>query len=325
MSYLVVRNTLGLRVSEIPDFTTEPQVEATPVFRDDNITVFSIPIVPTPHIGDRSSPELEALSNASVSENVLKRKRESSPESPSKRPSLDSTMPTTDGLSTSTTTPALLDRFLGDPKFDPATLEGNEADTWRRLIIDHMFTWVETPPKPRLLPKPTPKKGKRGQNASDRETPETQSSQVESSGPASLPHVPHWIEDAASSQGKSPGRSPKGVNPAATLKPLPTFTPPLRLGSTAYIVVGPQVRGKFDVKRAEELGLYGPLRGRVARGECVTFTVDDGAGGSVQRTVRPEDCIGEHETTKVSIPLRCCISCAKSMAQGRYYLGCTNT
>jgi len=30
----------------------------------------------------------------------------------------------------------------------------------------------------------------------------------------------------------------------------------VRDGSTAYIVVGPHVRGKFDVKRAEELGLY---------------------------------------------------------------------
>jgi ribonuclease Z len=86
------------------------------------------------------------------------------------------------------------------------------------------------------------------------------------------------------------------------LKPLPAFTPPLRGGSTAYIVVGPHVRGKFDVKRADELGLYGPLRGRVARGETVTFTVDDGAGGKAQRTVGPEDCLGEQETTKVRLP-----------------------
>jgi ribonuclease Z len=93
------------------------------------------------------------------------------------------------------------------------------------------------------------------------------------------------------------------MNPAGLLKPMPTFTTPIRYGSTAYIVVGPQPRGKFDAKRAEELGLVpGPLRGKVARGETVTFTVDDGAGGSVQRTVRPEDCMGEHETTKVRFP-----------------------
>lgn len=293
----MVRKTLGLNVSEIPDFTTKPQVEAIPVFKDDNITVFSIPIVPTPHFGDGPSAEPEVLSEADASENVLKRKREGSPESPSKRPFLDSTVPTSDGLSTPMMTLSpVLGRFLDDPMFDPATLEGNEAEAWRRLIIDHMFTWVERPPKPR---RPPSKKSKRGQNADDGEM--QPSSQVETS-PASLPQVPHWNEDTAASQKKPLGRGPKGMNPAGSLKPLPTFTPPIRYGSTAYIVVGPQVRGKFDVKRAEELGLYGPLRGMVARGETVTFTVDDGAGGSVQRTVRPEDCIGEHETTKVRFP-----------------------
>ena len=294
----VTRNTLGLRVTEIPNFTTEPQVEAIPVFRDDNITVFSIPIAPTRHSGGGSSTKPEVLSD--VSENALKRKREDSPELPSKRTILDPTASTTDGLSTATMTPPILDRFLGDPKFDPTTLEGDEAEAWRRLVVEHMFTWEEPPPKPQLPPKPTGKKGKRRQNAGNRETPEAQSAQVESS--ASLPQVPHWAEDAGTSQEKPLKRGPKGMNPAGSLKKLPAFTPPLRHGSTAYIVVGPHVRGKFDTKRADELGLYGPLRGRVARGETVTFTVDDGAGGKIQRTVGPKDCLGEHETTKVRLP-----------------------
>jgi ribonuclease Z len=49
------------------------------------------------------------------------------------------------------------------------------------------------------------------------------------------------------------------------------------------------------------------LRGKVARGETVSFTVDDGAGGEVQRTVKPEDCMGEHETTKVRLPPVACL------------------
>lgn len=295
----VARNTLGLKVTEIPNFPTEPQAKAVPVFRDDNITVFSIPIAPTLHSGDGSPTEPEMLLDES--ENVLKRKREHSPELPSKRTILDPTVPTTDGFSTPTTTPGILDRFLSDPKFDPTNLEGDEAEDWRRLIVEHMFTWEEPPPKPRLPPKPTGKKGKRAQNAGDREAPEAQPAQVESR-PASLPQVPHWADDTGTSQEKPLKRGPKGLNPAGSLKPLPAFTPPLRGGSTAYIVVGPHVRGKFDVKRADELGLYGPLRGRVARGETVTFTVDDGAGGKAQRTVGPEDCLGEQETTKVRLP-----------------------
>jgi ribonuclease Z len=296
----VARNTLGLKVTEIPDFTTESQVEAIPVFRDENIAVFSIPIAPTPHSGDGSSLEPEVLSN--VLENVLKRKREHSPELPSKRTILDPTIPTTDGHSTPTKTPPILDRFLGDPEFDPTILEGDEAADWRRLIVEHMFTWEEPPPKkPQLPPKSTGNKGKREQHVGDRGAPEAPPAQAESR-PASLPQVPHWAEDAGTNQEMPLKRCPKGMNPAGLLKPLPAFSPPLRHGSTAYIVVGPHVRGKFDAKRAEELGLHGPLRGRVARGETVTFTVDDGAGGKIQRTVGPGDCLGEHETTKVRLP-----------------------
>ncbi|KAI0292916.1 hypothetical protein BC826DRAFT_1017511 [Russula brevipes] len=278
MRFYVFRNTLGLKVAEIPDFKTAPQSEAVPVFKDDNITVFSIPI------------------------NVSKRKRESSPELPSKRTFLELTVPAVDGPSIWSTDTPLLDRFSDDPKFDPAALEGDEAEAWRQLIIERMFTWIEPPRNPRPTPKPQNKKAKRGQNAGDIVTPETPPSQVEASL-TSLPQVPHWVEDTPKSQGRLLGRASNGTNITGSLKPLPAFTSPTREASTAYIVVGPHFRGKFDVKRAEELGLQGPLRGRVARGETVTFTVDNGAGEKVQRTVRPEDCIGEQETAKAVIIL----------------------
>lgn len=288
----MLRNTLGLKSTEIPDFKTEPLLEAIPVFSDDNITVFSIPIVPTSHHRCEMPAEYEALSNAS--ENVLKRKREPSPESPSKRPLLGSTAPITDGLSTISMSSTLLDRFFADPNFDPATLEGDEADAWRRLIIDHMFTWMESPSLPS---KHTNQKGKRERNVGDTET-ETHPSQASLT---SMPQGPHWAEGSAMCQEKPPSRGPREASPTGLLRPLPTFTPPVRDGSTAYIAVGPRNRGKFDVKRAEELGLHGPLRARVARGETVTFTVDDGTGAKVQRTVKPEDCVGEHETPRVRL------------------------
>ena len=281
----MLRNTLGLKIAEIPNF--EPLVEAVPVFTDDNIAVFSIPIVPTPHHRCEIPAESEALSN--VSENILKRKRESSLELPLKRPFLGSTVPATDGPSTLSMSSSLLDRFLADPNFDPATLEGDEADAWRQLVIEHMFTW--------MAPK-TNKKGKREGDAGDTET-KTQEAHSSQAILTSPPQVPPWVEGASKCQEKPPRRGPKEASPSGSLKPLPTFTPPVRDASTAYIVVGPHVRGKFDVKRAEELGLYGPLRGRVARGETVTFTMDDGTGAKVQRTVKPEDCIGENETTRV--------------------------
>jgi ribonuclease Z len=278
---------LGLKVAEAPDFNTEPQVGATPVFADDNITVYSIPIVPTPHRdGDlpvATGPPLDE------SEASLKRKREPSPELPSKRPSLHSPSPATGESTAPLAKSPLLDRFLDDPQFNPTLLTGDEADAWRRLIIEYMFTWTEPPPKPRPPPKPPGKRGKRGQDADASNVPLP-------SAEASLPQAPHWVGDTVN---KPLGRGPKGSSPAGSLKPLPAFTASMQGASMAYIVIGPRVRGKFDTKRAEELGLYGPLRGKVARGESVTFTVDDGTGGTLQRTVKPEDCMGEHETTKV--------------------------
>jgi ribonuclease Z len=296
---LVLRNTLGLKVTEISDFN-EPHVDAEPVFSDDIVTVYSIPIVPMPHHPGEELADSDASPN--VSENVLKRKREASPELPMKRPLLDSTVPAPDGPSNPLTSTLLLDRFLADAEFDPVTLEGDEADAWRQLIIEHMFTRTELSPKPQLPLKHTNKKRNHEQNAGDTgtETPEAYPSQASLT---SLPQIPHWVEGAAQGQEKLLRRGPREANPAAPWKPLPSFTPPVRDRSTGYIVVGPRVRGKFDAKRAQELGLVGPLRGRVARGETVTFTVDDGTGVKVQRTVRPEDCLGEPEAKKVRPPI----------------------
>lgn len=289
------RNTLGLEVAEVPDFKTEPQIEATPVFADDNITVYSIPIVPTPHRG--GDLPVATGSPLDVSEVSLKRKREPSPELPSKRPPLHFPSLATSESTAPLAKSPLLNRFLDDPQFDPTSLTGDEADAWRRLVIEYMFTWTEPPPKPRLPPKPKGKKGKRGQDVEGTEATNASLLSAEVNFPF-LPQAPHWVGDSLDNKLK---RGPKGLSPAGSLKPLPALTAPIQDTSMAYIVVGPRVRGKFDAKRAEELGLYGSLRGKVARGESVTFTVDDGAGGTLQRTVKPEDCMGEHETTKVRL------------------------
>ncbi|KAG8954905.1 hypothetical protein FRC04_010389 [Tulasnella sp. 424] len=52
----------------------------------------------------------------------------------------------------------------------------------------------------------------------------------------------------------------------------------------AYFVVGPVTRGKFDAKRAKELGVVGPMCGKLTKGETVTTP-----SGNV---VTPDMCVG---------------------------------
>lgn len=76
----------------------------------------------------------------------------------------------------------------------------------------------------------------------------------------------------------------------------------------AYVVVGPRIRGRFDAKKAKELGIpNGPMRKQLIKGETITFkrtiqTIEDGAVREieVERTVRPEECVGESDTPAVS-------------------------
>lgn len=58
------------------------------------------------------------------------------------------------------------------------------------------------------------------------------------------------------------------------------------------------MRGKFDIKKAEALGVpKGPSRGQLIQGGSIE--VDDGAGG--KRVIRAEDVLGETQDGGVSL------------------------
>lgn len=126
-----------------------------------------------------------------------------------------------------------------------------------------------------------------------------------------------------------------GAKPLVSMHARYSRLPPLVEGSDAhahpalptlaYLLVGPSVRGKFDAKKAEELGVpRGPIRGKLTRGEAITFEVDDGNGGKLERTVRPEDCIGPSEVAQVSDRVECsgCRDANDDFAGGAHS-GCT--
>jgi len=147
--------------------------------------------------------------------------------------------------------------------FRPTNLVGEEAKQWRELVVAHMF------------PSNNPKSG----NEAD----------------ADPPYVSR--------------RHPGSFNPAGSDQQLPKmkFTKnsepitPKQKPSLAYIVVGPKIRGKLDAKKADELGLKGRLRGLVANGNTVTFTTTDADGKEIERTVKPEECVGPGENPAVCV------------------------
>lgn len=140
------------------------------------------------------------------------------------------------------------------------------------------------------------------------------------------PTIPHSTSSSTTSPSSSPSSHPPTPTPMPTSSastPDPAAANASPTPSLAYLILGPRTRGRFNAQRADELGLKGPLRGRVSKGETVTFMVevdDPSANGGkgengerkkvrVERTVRPEECVGESEAPVVRVfmfILRCC-------------------
>lgn len=231
-----------------------------PVYKDENITLYGIPVVPQPS----SSPETVEIS---LNEHN-KRKRSPSPDTSSKRKAVQ--------VASSSETRKLESRAYSKD-FDPRTLVGEEAHRWRELNIYTMFSR----PKP-----PAIKKGKKATEAPKPST--SKASGADSTAPDS-------------EQPRSHGLPHKQTQ-------LPTFKhdPGQEKSTLCYVCVGPRQRGKFDAKKAEEMGVpHGPLRANLARGQTVVYTVNDPELGPVERTVRPEELLGPSEIPKVTTASSC--------------------
>ncbi|KAF8755415.1 tRNase Z endonuclease [Rhizoctonia solani] len=101
-----------------------------------------------------------------------------------------------------------------------------------------------------------------------------------------------------SSQNQAPAtvnkeNSPPGISraprPRRSLNRLPVFEGSIST-SVAYLILGPEIRGKFDPKAADALGVPKRERGKLTKGESVTVTVN-----GVQNIITPDMCMGESE------------------------------
>ena len=229
-----------------------------------SVTPLTGPVKPQPTYTDENVtvysiplfPEVDEdgyhLSSESHKGSSSKRKRRVSPVSPPRRSG--------DGeFSTESNKLPLEDRMRLNG-FLPTNLVGEDAEQWRKMIVGSMF------------PAGNPRSGKEKGEDVDAD--------------------PHYVS--------IPRRHPGSFNPATSDRQLPRMnltkdSEPITLHqkpSLAYIITGPKTRGKFDAKKAGELGLVGRLRGLVANGTTVTFTTTDANGKEIERTVRPEQCVG---------------------------------
>lgn len=225
---------------EVPASDSE-DVTSTPVYTDERVTVYSLPIHPD-------------LSPPGVGPSVpSKRKRTPSPDAPAKRPSI------TEGIS---------------PDSDPDAIYDTDPQAWRRLMISQMFPFKA--PEASTSTKKAARKERRMRGSYD------------------LVGMP--LPDALKPASQTP-QADYGIVRARRARRLPSFAyGPKGRPALCYVLIGPTGRGRFDVAKAEALGVpRGPMRGQLTKGEAITFSVDDGHGNKIERTVKPEDVVGPPE------------------------------
>ena len=169
---------------------------------------------------------------------------------------------TSDGVSTDSNTDSIYDT---DPQ------------AWRRMMISQMFPFEA--PEASTSTKKAARKERRMRG---------------SYGLVGMP-LPDTLEPVS----QTPQADYNTVR-ARRAQRLPTFTyGPEGKPTLCYVLVGPTGRGRFDVAKAEALGVpRGPVRGQLTKGETITFSVDDGHGNKIERTVKPEDVVGPPEVPR---------------------------
>ncbi|KAH9831154.1 uncharacterized protein C8Q71DRAFT_715676 [Rhodofomes roseus] len=271
------RANMELKHNEVPPSVAR-DVTPTPVYSDDKIKVYALPI----HASTIDSADEALTPDSSV---LAKRKRSPSPDVPSKRTPLADVAPEVVDEAAEPLDPYVPPEeaeVAAAAPDDLAALFESDPQEWRRLVIQNMFPFKapeESQENAYLRRKRELKAKKRRQG-------------YENAG------LPLPLELRQSSSSVAPLCPEANAIRSERAWRLPRFAyGPEGKSSLCYVLVGPAGRGRFDAAKAEQLQVpHGAERSRLTRGETITFTVDDGAGNRIERTVAPEECMGPSET-----------------------------
>jgi ribonuclease Z len=306
--YLAVIPTEVPIKSAIHDLSKPPD----PFYKDENVTVYAIPIIPVHNSLTTAGPSAidpTAVADARI-KSSSKRKRTPSPTSTSKRSHHLRGSSTSSNHAEEPESPSIQD-LAKRSGFNPRYLEGKSAHEWREFMVQTVFSQrrMALNDQSKLQ---TP--ANKGQDAGEKRGQYGNSGKNQPSR-NSLGKTPTVEHNSGPEQrtGSSPKYTPTPHHvpyPRGFNNQLPTFSLPHRQVTNtpdtkptlAYVVVGPRIRGKFDAVKAKELGVpNGSQRRDLTQGKTIRFMVPDGKGGTVERVVRPEEIIGESENPSVRI------------------------
>ncbi|PPQ65164.1 hypothetical protein CVT24_011027 [Panaeolus cyanescens] len=266
------RDSIQVKTHDITLTSLSPGTE--PCFSDKNITVYAIPVLPT------SSSQLlveETIDTSSVNLSE-KRKRSPSPDAPRKKQNLRSNSPAPIIASEK------LQREMQRHDFQPLSLTEPLAQEYRQLVLQGMFPFTNRPEEEKV------KKGKKGPSEKKKAN---QSTKDDVDGPPT--HDAHPKADIVTP------RRPRQPPPRGFFEQLPKHTSGVVSpypSTLSYIILGPKSRGKFDVKKAEELGIFGVNRRNLINGTPIEVQIKDGDQVTT-RMVQPEEVLGKPEPAMV--------------------------
>ncbi|KAF9059057.1 hypothetical protein BDP27DRAFT_1407846 [Rhodocollybia butyracea] len=280
------RESLPVLPKQVPFDVQE--TAPSPVFKDSLFTVYAIPIRPSPSSSQLLKRKRQDDTETEPPSKKIAAAAHTDPDAPMSSASLDSELPIEQNLAS----------LLSSPSFGPSTLNtlsSAQSQEWRELMVDIMFpasraARAEQAEREAALANSSG--DRRGRFKHDKKKNKGKGKQDASASTASTKgyeRTSRFVLPKDKSGEPDDYRRPSLVDGFHAQLPRFKAADGVRPSALAvsYLCVGPLVRGKFDGAKADKLGIPNRLRGKLSKGETVTFK----GKGEEEVEVKPEDVI----------------------------------